>query len=165
MFKVTIISLVVLTFLTVGTVAFAASHEKADIVDTAIAAGNFTTLVAALQATGLEEAARGEGPFTVFAPTDEAFAKLPEGTVEALLDDPDTLSSILLYHVIGGEIMAEAVFHGFIAPTLQGALVKFSVTDEAVMINDANIIATDIMASNGVIHVIDSVILPPSNDE
>ena len=134
-----------------------------DIVDTAIAAGSFNTLVAAVQAAGLEDALRGDGPLTVFAPTDEAFAALPEGTVESLLADPEALSAILLYHVIDGKVMAESVTDGLEADTLQGSAVKFSIVDGKPMINDANIVATDIEASNGVIHVIDAVILPPAD--
>ena len=134
-----------------------------DIVDTAIAAGSFETLVAAVQAAGLEEALRGEGPFTVFAPTDEAFAKLPAGTVEALLADPEALADILLYHVIEGEVLAAAVTDGLEAETLQGSSVSFAIhSDGTPAINEALITAKDIMASNGVIHVIDSVILPPA---
>ena len=135
-----------------------------DLVDVAVEAGSFSTLVAAVQAAGLEEALRGEGPFTVFAPSDEAFAKLPEGTVEALLEDPQgQLSRILLYHVIPGKVMAADVTDGLTAETLRGAEVSFSVMDGKVMINDAEIVATDIEAANGVIHLIDSVILPPAD--
>jgi uncharacterized surface protein with fasciclin (FAS1) repeats len=135
-----------------------------DLVDVAVEAGSFTTLVAAVQAAGLEDALRGEGPFTVFAPSDEAFAKLPEGTVEALLADPQgALSRILLYHVIPGKVMAADVTDGLTAETLRGAEISFSIMEGMVKINDANIVATDIEASNGVIHVIDSVILPPAD--
>jgi uncharacterized surface protein with fasciclin (FAS1) repeats len=133
-----------------------------DIVATAIGAGQFKTLVAAVQAAGLVEALQGKGPFTVFAPTDAAFAKLPAGTVEGLLKDPKALSNILLYHVLPGEVKAAAVKDGLTATTLQGSPVKFSIVDGKPMIEGANIVATDIMASNGVIHVIDSVILPPA---
>jgi len=134
-----------------------------DIVDTAIANGSFETLVAAVQAAGLEEALRGDGPFTVFAPTDAAFAKLPAGTVEALLADPDALANILLYHVIDGKVLAADVTDGLEAETLQGSTVSFAIhSDGTPAINEALIIATDVMASNGVIHVIDSVILPPA---
>ena len=134
-----------------------------DIVDTAIAAGSFETLVAAVQAAGLEEALRGEGPFTVFAPTDEAFAKLPAGTVEGLLEDPQALADILLYHVIDGKVLAADVSDGLEAETLQGSSVSFAIhSDGTPAINEALIVATDVMASNGVIHVIDSVILPPA---
>jgi transforming growth factor-beta-induced protein len=135
-----------------------------DIVDTAIAAGSFETLVAAVSAAELAEALKGEGPFTVFAPSDEAFAKLPEGTVESLLEDPTgQLARILLYHVVPGKVMAADVSDGLVAETLRGAEVSFSVSDGKVMINDAEIVATDIETSNGVIHVIDSVILPPAD--
>ena len=133
-----------------------------DIVDTALAAGSFNTLVAAVQAAGLEEALRGEGPFTVFAPTDDAFAAIPAETLEALLADPEALSQILLYHVLSGEVMAESVADGLSVDTLQGAPVTFSVMDGVAKINDATIVATDIKTANGVIHVIDAVILPPA---
>jgi transforming growth factor-beta-induced protein len=137
-----------------------------NIVETAIAAGNFTTLVAAVEAAGLVDALSGEGPFTVFAPTDEAFAALPAGTVEALLADPSgDLTQILLYHVISGQVMAADVTDGLEAETLQGSTVSFMVMADGVMINEANIIATDIETSNGVIHVIDAVILPPAEEE
>jgi uncharacterized surface protein with fasciclin (FAS1) repeats len=140
-----------------------ATMEMADIVDTAVAAGNFSTLVAAVQAAGLVDALKGEGPFTVFAPTDEAFAKLPAGTVDALLADPSgDLTQILLYHVVPGKVMAADLSDGMTANTLQGGAVTFSLSDGGAMVNDANIIATDIETSNGVIHVIDSVILPPA---
>jgi len=139
----------------------AAATEAADIVDTAVAAGSFDTLVAAVQAAGLVDTLKSDGPFTVFAPTDEAFAKLPAGTVESLLADPEALANILLYHVVPGKVMAADVTDGLTADTLNGAPVSFHVAD-GVMINDANITATDIEASNGVIHVIDTVILPPT---
>ena len=143
--------------------ALAQSSDAQDIVDTAVGAGQFTTLVAAVQAAGLVDALKGDGPFTVFAPTDEAFAKLPAGTVEALLADPEgQLTQILLYHVLPGQVMAADVTDGLEAATLQGDKVKFSVQDGKAMVNDANIVATDIVASNGVIHVIDSVLLPPA---
>lgn len=134
-----------------------------DIVDTAVADGRFTTLVAAVQAAGLVETLKGEGPFTVFAPTDEAFGKLPAGTVEGLLADPAKLSDILLYHVVAGKVMAADVVNLTSADTVLGQPVTIAVTDGQVKINDATVIITDIETSNGVIHVIDSVILPPSN--
>jgi transforming growth factor-beta-induced protein len=144
------------------TAAAAPAAPTADIVDTAIAAGNFKTLVAAVQAAGLVDTLKGEGPFTVFAPTDEAFAALPAGTVESLLKDPKgQLTQILLYHVVPGKVLAADVKDGLEADTAQGGKVKFSVADGKVKINDANIVATDILATNGVIHVIDAVILPP----
>jgi uncharacterized surface protein with fasciclin (FAS1) repeats len=136
-----------------------------DIVDTALAAGDFGTLVQAVQAAGLEDALRGEGPFTVFAPTDAAFAALPDGTLESLLADPTgDLQQILLYHVLNGQVLAADVADGLVASTLQGADVDFAIDGNKVTINDASIVLTDIEASNGVIHVIDTVILPPSPD-
>jgi uncharacterized surface protein with fasciclin (FAS1) repeats len=140
-----------------------ARADAADIVDTAIAAGSFKTLVAAVQAAGLVDTLKSDGPFTVFAPTDEAFAKLPAGTVEGLLADPEALANILLYHVVPGKVMAADVTDGLVAKTAQGSTVTFTVADGAVKINDATISATDIETSNGVIHVIDSVILPPAD--
>jgi uncharacterized surface protein with fasciclin (FAS1) repeats len=133
-----------------------------DIVATAIAAGNFKTLVKAVQAAGLVSALQGKGPFTVFAPTDAAFAAVPAATLNGLLADPKALSNVLLYHVLAGEVKAAQVTDGLTAKTLQGSPVTFSVKNGKPMINDANIVATDIMASNGVIHVIDKVILPPA---
>lgn len=132
----------------------------ADIVDTAVADGRFTTLAAALQAAGLVDALKGEGPFTVFAPTDDAFAKLPEGTVEALLADIPALSDILLYHVAEGQLFAADVLALEKIETLQGKSAKISLMDGKAMIDGVEIIITDILTSNGVIHVIDSVIIP-----
>jgi uncharacterized surface protein with fasciclin (FAS1) repeats len=141
----------------------AEAAAAADIVDTAVAAGNFSTLVAAVQAAGLVDALKGEGPFTVFAPTDEAFAKLPPETIDALLADPTgDLTQILLYHVVSGKVMAADLSDGLEAATLQGGSVAFKLSDGGAMVNDANIVATDIETTNGVIHVIDSVILPPA---
>ena len=139
-----------------------AQDAPADIVDTAVAAGDFNTLAAAVQAAGLVDALKGEGPFTVFAPTDAAFAKLPAGTVETLLADPEgALKQILLYHVVPGKVMAADLSEGLSAATLQGEDVTFTLADGA-KVNGANIVAADVEASNGVIHVIDTVILPPS---
>ena len=134
-----------------------------DIVTVAVKAGNFTTLAAALEAAGLIDVLQGPGPFTVFAPTDEAFAKLPAGTVEALLADKALLTSILTYHVVAGDVKAADVVKLSEATTVNGAKVKIMVHGGSVMINDATVIAADVVASNGVIHVIDTVILPPSN--
>jgi uncharacterized surface protein with fasciclin (FAS1) repeats len=142
--------------------ASATSADK-DIVDTAVAAGQFNTLVAAVQAAGLVDTLKGEGPFTVFAPTDEAFAKLPAGTVEALLQDKEKLAAILTYHVVAGRVMAADVVNLTSATTVNGQDVKIMVHDGSVMIDGATVIATDIEATNGVIHVIDSVILPSGN--
>jgi len=134
------------------------------IVDIAVADGRFTTLVAAVQAAGLVETLAGEGPFTVFAPTDEAFAKLPAGTIEELLkpENKQQLTDILLYHVVPGKVMAADVVNLSEAETALGEKVSIKVEDGKVFINDAQVILTDIEASNGVIHVIDTVILPPS---
>jgi len=139
--------------------------EPQTIVDIAVADGRFTTLVAALQAADLVDALSGEGPFTVFAPTDDAFAQLPEGTVEALLDDIPTLTDILLYHVVAGEVLAEAVVTLDAAETLLGESVSIRVENDMVFVDDAQVIITDIVADNGVIHVIDSVLLPGEAEE
>ena len=134
--------------------------NSGDIVATASAAGSFNTLVAAVQAAGLVETLQSDGPFTVFAPTDDAFAKLPEGTVEALIANPDKLRQILLYHVVPGKVMAADVVTLKSATTAQVSDVAIMLADCVVQINQANVTATDIETSNGVIHVIDTVILP-----
>jgi uncharacterized surface protein with fasciclin (FAS1) repeats len=131
-----------------------------DIVDTAVAAGSFTTLVTAVQAAGLVETLKGEGPFTVFAPTDAAFAALPEGTLESLLADIPALTDILLYHVVPGKVMAADVVSLTSATTAQGSDLAILVEDGKVMVNDAMVITTDIETSNGVIHIIDAVLVP-----
>jgi len=133
-----------------------------DIVETAVAAGSFKTLAAALQAAGLVDALKGDGPFTVFAPTDEAFAKLPAGTVEALLQDKAKLTAILTYHVVAGAVPASEVVKLTSATTLNGADVKIAATGGKVMVNNAQVVKADIKATNGIIHVIDTVILPPA---
>jgi uncharacterized surface protein with fasciclin (FAS1) repeats len=138
----------------------ASAADQPNIVETAVSNGSFTTLVAAVQAAGLADTLAGDGPFTVFAPTDEAFAKLPDGTVEALLADPDKLRAILLYHVVPGSVASSQVVGLDSATTAQGSDVAIRVADGSVMINDAKVIAADIETSNGVIHVIDTVILP-----
>ncbi|MFN3225508.1 MAG: fasciclin domain-containing protein [Hyphomicrobiales bacterium] len=143
--------------------AYADDHVK-DIVDTAVEAGSFTTLVAAVQAAGLEDTLRGEGPFTVFAPTDEAFAALPEGTVENLLlpENLETLQAVLTYHVLPGKVMsADIAGQELSVATVEGSEVMVNAMD-GVMVDSANVVTADIEASNGVIHVIDAVILPPS---
>ena len=141
----------------------AQTEAPADIVDTAVAAGSFETLVAAVQAAELEGALRGEGPFTVFAPTDAAFEALPDGTLEELLADPTgDLAQILLYHVVPGRVMAADVSDGLEVETLQGSTVTFAEgAGGELHINNAVIVSTDVEASNGVIHVIDAAILPP----
>jgi len=131
-----------------------------DIVDTAVAAGQFKTLAAALQAAGLVDTLKGAGPFTVFAPTDEAFAKLPAGTVDALLKDIPKLKGILTYHVVAGKVMAVDVVKMESAKTVNGQSVKIMVKGGKVMVDNASVVKTDIVCSNGVIHVIDAVILP-----
>ena len=145
-----------------------AMGDLSDIVDTAVAAGSFGTLAAALDAAGLVETLKGEGPFTVFAPTDDAFAALPEGTVESLLEDPQgALTDILLLHVVPGAVAAADVvgLDGEMVETVGGGMLAISIGDDgSVMINDATVSAPDVMASNGIIHVIDSVILPPADD-
>ena len=134
-----------------------------NIVETAVAAGEFSTLAKALGAAGLVETLKGKGPFTVFAPTDAAFAKLPAGTVESLLkpENKAQLTAILTYHVVAGEVMAADVVKLSEARTINGKNVTVKTSGGAVMINDAKVTATDIAASNGVIHVVDTVILPP----
>ena len=141
--------------------AYADSHLK-DIVDTAVGAGNFTTLAAALGAAGLVETLKGEGPFTVFAPTDAAFAALPAGTVEDLLkpENKDKLVAILTYHVVAGKVMSGDLTEGMTAATVNGADVTITL-DGGAKVNGAVISTADIEATNGVIHVIDSVIMPP----
>ncbi len=153
-----------LAFLALATPAFAADK---DIVDTAVSAGDFKTLVAAVKAAGLVDTLKGEGPFTVLAPTDEAFAKLPEGTVEKLLkpENKEKLASILKYHVIPSKAMAADVvkLDGKTVKSVEGGVIKVSVDGDTVKVNNAKVIKTDITCSNGVIHVIDSVIMPPEN--
>jgi len=135
-----------------------------DIVDTATEAGTFKTLLTAATAAGLVDTLKGAGPYTVFAPTDEAFAKLPEGTVERLLEDPEALKAILLYHVVAGKVTSDQVVGLTSADTVGGPAIKIAVEDGTVTLNDsAKVVQTDIEASNGVIHVIDSVLLPPSS--
>ena len=133
-----------------------------DIVETAVAAGSFNTLAKALTAAGLVETLKGKGPFTVFAPTDEAFAKLPAGTIEKLLADKKALTEVLTYHVVAGRVTAADVSKLSSAKTVQGQDVSVRVTGGKVTINDANVVKADVAASNGVIHVIDKVILPPA---
>jgi uncharacterized surface protein with fasciclin (FAS1) repeats len=146
-------------------VLYAGDHykkAKMDVVHTAIKAGSFETLVAAVKAAGLTETLMGEGPFTVFAPTDDAFAKLPDGTVQDLLkpENKDKLQAILTYHVVPGKVTAADVVKIDQAETVNGKKAKITVKDGSVMIDNATVVKTDIMASNGIIHVIDSVIIP-----
>ena len=146
----------------VGSFAFSAHHKKSDILDVAVKTGSFKTLVAAVKAAGLVDALRGKGPFTVFAPTDEAFSKLPKGTVEKLLrpENKQQLTDILLYHVVSGRVEAETAVKLDSAKTLQGSNFKISLEGKTLKIDTASVIKANIGASNGIIHVIDSVIIP-----
>jgi uncharacterized surface protein with fasciclin (FAS1) repeats len=139
-----------------------AGSSKQDIVDTAVAAGSFKTLATALQAAGLVETLKGAGPYTVFAPTDDAFAKLPAGTVETLLkpENKEKLKAILLYHVVAGKVTAAQAMKLTSAKTAGGQDLTISAKDGTVMVNDAKVVKADVIASNGVIHVIDTVLLP-----
>ena len=147
-------------FLAVPASTQAQTYEK-DIVETAVAAGSFTTLAAALEAAGLVEVLQGEGPFTVFAPTDAAFAKLPAGTVEALLADKETLTKILTYHVVAGTVTSDQVVNLSEAKTVAGIMAPIEVKMGSVYVGGAKVITPDVKASNGVIHIIDTVMLPP----
>jgi len=142
--------------------ATAAGMGQKDIVDTAVSAGSFNTLVAALKAADLVDTLKGEGPFTVFAPTDEAFGKLPAGTLEDLLkpENKSKLQAILTYHVVPGKVLAKDVVELDSAKTVQGQEVMIKVADGTVMVDNAKVVTADIGTSNGVIHVIDAVILP-----
>jgi len=145
------------------TEASADAMMKADIVDTAVAADDFNTLVTAVQAAGLVETLKGDGPFTVFAPTDAAFAALPDGALEGLLADKDQLAAVLTYHVVPGKVMAADIAGKSLAvATVQGGEVAIDATGDTPTINGASIVTTDVVASNGVIHIIDAVILPPA---
>jgi len=155
--------LILFASLAISTAANAHNHGmKKDIVDIAASNPDFTILVAAVKAAGLVDALKGDGPLTVFAPTNAAFAKLPEGTVESLLlpENKDTLVSILTYHVVPGKVLAADVVTVDSATSLQGSEIAVMVDGDKVMVNNATVTATDIMASNGVIHVIDTVIMP-----
>ena len=160
--------LIAAQFVLVAAQATAGHHAKEakskDIVETAVAAGQFNTLAAALEAADLVDTLKGDGPFTVFAPTDAAFAKLPEGTVESLLkpENRDQLIAILTYHVVPGKVKAADVVKLSEATTVNGQDVAITVADSGVQVDNANVIKTDIGASNGVIHVIDTVIIPAS---
>jgi uncharacterized surface protein with fasciclin (FAS1) repeats len=147
-----------------GVMTARAAADK-NIIDTAIAAGQFNTLATALSAAGLVDTLKGPGPFTVFAPTDEAFAKLPPGTLESLLkkENKDQLTAILTYHVVPGEVMAADVAKLKEAKTVNGKTVRVNRSNGKIMINNATVTGADVPASNGVIHIIDSVMLPPSS--
>ena len=161
--SLTLIALVAGAALVAVNPAMADGHgKKKDIVGTAVAAGDFGTLAAALQAAGLVDTLKSDGPFTVFAPTDAAFAKLPAGTVETLLkpENKDQLTAVLTYHVVAGKVTAEQVVNLTSATTVQGQDVAIKVMDGKVHINDATVTTADVMTSNGVIHIIDTVLLP-----
>jgi uncharacterized surface protein with fasciclin (FAS1) repeats len=138
------------------------NSSKNDIVQTAINAGNFTTLATALTEAGLVDALKGEGPFTVFAPTDEAFKNLPAGTLDNLLKEKEALKNVLLYHVVSGKVSSKEVVKLNKATTLNGSDINIKSTNGKVMINDADVTGADVIASNGIIHVIDKVLLPPT---
>jgi uncharacterized surface protein with fasciclin (FAS1) repeats len=144
---------------TATVLAAPANAQDADIVDTAVAAGNFETLVAAVTAADLVETLKGDGPFTVFAPTDDAFSLLPEGTVPTLLENIPQLTGVLTYHVVPGRVMSGDLTDGMTVETVQGDTITIGTTD-GVTVNDVDVIQADIEASNGVIHVIDGVLLP-----
>ena len=156
----TLFALVIAVFCAGGAV----SEQRKDIVDTAGSAGSFETLIAAVQAAGLVDTLKGEGPFTVFAPTDEAFAALPEGTVEDLLkpENKDALTAILTYHVVPGKVMSTDLQRDMMASTVTGQVGVIDL-DNGATLNEANLISSDIETSNGVIHVVDAVILPTSS--
>lgn len=154
MIRKTLLSMTAASFLAAPALA-----QDQDIVDIAVGAGTFETLVAAVTAAGLVDTLKGDGPFTVFAPTDEAFAALPEGTVEGLLNDIPTLTAILTYHVVPGRVMSTDLTDGMMAETVNGQSVTIG-TMNGVTVDGANVVTADIEASNGVIHVIDAVILP-----
>ena len=157
-----VVAAAAVALVSIGAQATGSAPSK-DIVDTAVEAGSFKTLAAALQAADLISTLKSEGPVTVFAPTDAAFAKIPKADLDALLSDKRALTEVLTYHVVSGKVMAADVVKLTQAKTVEGSPVKIKVVDGKVMINNANVSATDIAASNGVIHVIDTVIMPVKN--
>jgi transforming growth factor-beta-induced protein len=161
-FQTVVVALGASGILAIAMDAAMAEDVRMDIVDTAVSSGQFETLATALTAADLVETLKGDGPFTVFAPTDAAFAKLPAGTVDNLLkaENVDQLTAVLTYHVVAGAVTADQVVTLSEAPTVNGQMVEITVTEAGVMVDGANVVVTDIIASNGVIHVIDSVILP-----
>ena len=165
MFRFGRLAAVAATVISIAVGSASAYAADKDIVDTAVAAGQFKTLAAALTAAGLVDTLKGPGPFTVFAPTDAAFAKLPAGTLDTLLkpESKAKLTAILTYHVVAGKVMAADVVKLKEAKTVNGAMVAVKVDGGTVMINNAKVTTADIAASNGVIHVIDAVLLPPAN--
>lgn len=160
-FRILLTAIVISVFTIFSASALTGGKDK-NIVETAVDAGSFTILAKALTEAGLIETLQDGGPFTVFAPTDEAFGKLPEGTIDALLKDKEALKNILLYHVVSGNVTSDQVAELNSATTLSGSDVKISVKGKNVMINDSKVIKADVSASNGTIHVIDTVLLPPA---
>jgi len=162
LFRLTLLTIFTFSLMTVVLVHSSSAMDQKDIVDTAIAAGSFKTLVTAVKAADLVETLKGKGPFTVFAPTDEAFAKLPAGTLESLLkpENKSKLQGILTYHVVSGKVMASDVVKMNSAKTVNGQSLTIKVKKGAVMVDNAKVTKTDIMCTNGVIHVIDTVVLP-----
>jgi len=158
----TLLSLLLVGLVVLGLNVPSGAAETKDIVDTAVGAGSFNTLVTAVKAAGLVETLKGKGPFTVFAPTDEAFAKLPAGTLDNLLkpENKEKLKGILTYHVVSGKVMAKDVVKIKSAKTVNGQSLAISMKDKAVMVDNAKVVKTDIVCTNGVIHVIDAVVLP-----
>ncbi len=157
-----VLTVLVVTLSVLGAQAIAGNYAKKDIVDTAVSAGSFNTLVAALKAADLVETLKGKGPFTVFAPTDEAFEKLQEGTLEDLLkpENKEKLVAILTYHVVAGKVTSDQVAGIKEAVTVNGKSLAVEVKDGKVMVDNAMVVGTDVMASNGIIHVIDTVVIP-----
>jgi len=146
-----------------GSNSMDASKEEssaADIVDTAVAAGNFQTLVSAVEAAGLVDTLKGEGPFTVFAPTDEAFAKIPQEQLESLLENKTQLTAVLTYHVIAGKVMSTDLTDDMAVATVQGDNVTINLDEDGFMVNDAKVVQADIECINGVVHAIDTVLMP-----
>ena len=166
--KATLSVLLISTILMVGVClagsnSMDASKEEssaADIVDTAVAAGNFQTLVSAVEAAGLVDTLKGEGPFTVFAPTDEAFAKIPQDQLESLLENKTQLTAVLTYHVIAGKVMSTDLTDDMAVATVQGDNVTINLDEDGVMVNDAKVVQADIECINGVVHAIDTVLMP-----
>jgi len=162
--NISILTAFAAALLLLATDVFSGNYDKkqTDIVDTAVAAGSFNTLAAALEAGGLVDTLKADGPYTVFAPTDEAFAKLPDGTVEMLLlpENKDKLVAILTYHVVAGKVTAAEVVTLDSATTVNGSNVAIRVVDGTVFVNDSRVVTADVGASNGVIHVVDTVLLP-----
>ena len=159
-FTVLVVAVLVISVLTFASTEYMSRMAKKNIVETAVTAGQFNTLVTAVKAADLVETLSGPGPFTVFAPTDDAFAKLPEGTVESLLKNKDKLKAVLTYHVVAGKVMASDVVNLKSATTVNGQKITIKVKYGTVMVDNAKVVKTDIECTNGVIHVIDTVILP-----